>query len=67
MSAAKKSEAEARVKALYYIMQSAEARHCMCMFSQHMLFAASSAGSEASEALLAIEHAPPYAEQTGRR
>ena len=27
MSAAKKSEAEARVKALYYIMQSAEARH----------------------------------------
>ena len=55
------------MKALYYIMQSAEARHCMCMFSKHVFFAASSAGSEASGALLAIERASPYTEQAGRR
>ncbi len=54
------------MKALYYIMQSAEARHCICMFLKHIVLAASSAGSEASEAMLAIEHASPYAEQAGR-
>ena len=65
MSAARKSEEDARVKALYYIMQSAEA--CRCTITRLHISPGSRATSARFVTVLASQSLSPDAEQAGRR